>query len=184
MRSLKDAGLNQLPPFIKQPQLDGRVFEILDAVARDSQFGAEVVFTLRCLDDASAGPWMYDQDGEAVHVVSWSAAALGGRNNYVKHFALSGAETLGPCAIEWIANGTANAFAKIVDADWVDADAAPPPAAAPALPRPSTRPAAATVPNGGGASATRSRRAAPVSADGRQAFRPDDADGDLDELPF
>lgn len=167
-----------LPPFVKTEQLADRVFEIMNAECRASQFGPEVVFTLRALDDATVGPFFYTQDGDPVYIASWSASETPSRKKYATWFANVGADTLGPCMIEWVPTAGANPFANIVDCPaWADATVTQASSApAPALSGPTTRPAATTAPKG------RTVRQ-PARSSGREAFAPDE-DAPLDDLPF
>lgn len=172
MRSLKEAGLNSLPPFIGQSDLEGRVFEIVDATSRDSQYGPEVVFQLRVLDDGERGPWIYTQDGDPVFLASWSASytpgANGQREQFVKHFRANPGDTLGPCLIEWIPTQGGNPFARIIDAPAIQEGTV---TAAASLPAPTTR--TASPPKAAAATRRATRHPEPPQ-------RPDDDDA----LPF
>lgn len=121
MRSLNDAGLASLPPFIRPTDLDVEPFEILNAKRSENGYGGnpEIVYTIRDIRHASGErqTLRYDDDGNPLGpIYSMSLSVTPSRQAHADWF-LTSRETLGPCQFQFLAPRVAgqSSFANIID---------------------------------------------------------------------
>jgi len=130
MRSLTDAGVASLPPFVRPTDLNDRPFEILSARLNPNGYGnkPEIVYTVRDIlhSEGQADAVRYDDEGDPLGpVYSMTLGVTDSRMRHVDWLAQNPRETLGPCQFQFLASRTPgqSPFANIVD--YVEFDATP-----------------------------------------------------------
>lgn len=176
--SLSAAGIGFRPPFVRADQVGDAPFFVVHAEVNQNGYGGrpELYAVLELIPTDEHGPVAYDDDGQPVNRVAWTAALIGSREDIARWFAAHPGDQLGPCQFMFVPNRDASKAPFVQLADYVPVSGAlaaaqrraMAPQRAPQRPNAPARPPQPAAARG------------PVN--GRGVVVPDDAD--LEELPF
>lgn len=115
--SLSAAGIGYRPPFVRADDVAARPFMIVHAEINPNGYGGrpELYAVLEIIPDEYHGPALYDEDGNAINRVAWTAALTSSREQIARFFAGHPGDQLGPCQFHFVPGQGDKPFASLVD---------------------------------------------------------------------
>ena len=117
--SLASAGIGYRPPFVRAEQIGDAPFYVVHAEINQNGYGGrpELYAVLDLIPTDEHGPVAFDEDGQPVNRVAWTAALTRSREDIVRFFRAHPGDQLGPCMFMFVPSKTpGNApFAQLTD---------------------------------------------------------------------